>query len=110
MEDCNTIMLHIKTTIDPRNYRLRLERYSEDIAQIAHKLNSYSYEPTTIDLFERKASLKTKMDSLKLSNVQIISAIKNNQEVMENQIMAQVNDILNLKSEFQEYHSISNDY
>lgn len=103
-------MPHTTPQLENSNYVVKLERYSKDISQIASKLNSYSYEPTTKDLFDRKTSLKEKMDYLKQMNSEIIDSITSKREVMENQIMAQVNEILNLKSEFQEYHNLSNNY
>ncbi|MDP5230915.1 MAG: hypothetical protein NWQ38_11015 [Cellulophaga sp.] len=96
---------YTETITENKNYIVQLERYSKDMVQLDTTLNSYTYEPRTRDLFERKISLKSKMAQLKQNNTEILNAIKFETSVMENQILEQVHQILNLKSEFQEYQN-----
>ncbi len=97
-----------KDFLDKRNYLIKLERYSKELDQLDVKLNSYTCEPKTEDLFERKSLLKQQMHRLKKTNQEIIYSVKERKDLLENQvdrIKIQLQEFITLQSEFHAYYS-----
>jgi len=102
-----------KSSLNTRNYIVRLERYTKDLEQLNSQLNSYTCEPKTKDLFERKNVLKNQLERLRKTNQEIIFSIREKKELMENQlerIKAQFDAFGNLQSELQDYYSIAHSH
>ncbi|QWX85150.1 hypothetical protein H0I23_05800 [Cellulophaga sp. HaHaR_3_176] len=98
------------TTDFGRNYILKLERHSKDLAQLDSKLNSYMCEPKTYELFERKNSLKKRMERLKKSNQDLILSLKEKKGMVSaqiEQIKNHYSDFMNLQSELKDYYTVS---
>ncbi|WP_158978482.1 hypothetical protein [Cellulophaga sp. L1A9] len=97
-----------KNLLTNRNYLIKLERYSKELDQLDVKLNSYTCEPKTEYLFERKSLLKQQMYRLKKTNQEIIETVRERKELLENQIdriKTQLDDFITLQSEFHAYYS-----
>ena len=110
MEDLKINSTQQKNLFNNRSYLIKLERYSKELDQLDVKLNSYTCEPKTEDLFERKSLLKQQMHRLKNKNQEIIEAVKERKELLENQvdrIKIQLEDFVVLQSEFQAYYTSS---
>lgn len=64
------------TNLDDNIAVTRLERNIRDVQQLRCKLNSYHYEPKTYGMFERIESLKNDLETLKKSEQEIVTALK----------------------------------
>lgn len=96
-----------------RNYIVKLERYSKDLAQLDSKLNSYMCEPKTYELFERKNSLKKRMDRLRRSNQELIKNLKEKKGMVSaqiEQIKELYSDFINLQTELRDYYTVVNSH
>jgi len=87
------------TTIEKSNLVLRLERNQREVRQLRNKLSSYVCEPRTYNLFERIETLKTGLDRLSNSNLEIIQALKERKKSVEDYVE-------NVKQQFSEFHEL----
>tara|TARA_R110002050_G_scaffold56512_1_gene127041 strand:+ start:141888 stop:142223 length:336 start_codon:yes stop_codon:yes gene_type:complete len=88
------------------NYIVKLERYTQDLALLQAKLNKYTCEPKTKDLFERRNFLKQQMLRLQKSNQEIIRSLRERKELMEDQlerVKTQFDEFMSLQSALQDY-------
>lgn len=102
-----------RSSLTSSNYIVKLERYTKNLEQLNSKLNSYTCEPKTKDLFERKNILKIQVERLKRTNQEIIFSIKEKKEGIENQlerIKAQFDAFRSLESELQEYYTVAHSH
>ncbi len=65
------------------NELLKLQRTNNGLAQLSNKLNSYTCEPCTYGLYEQVQSLKERMEDLRNSNNEIISAVKQHKQTFD---------------------------
>ncbi len=68
---------------DTNNIMLRLERNNRNLLYLKEKLSSYICEPKTLNLFEQKEYLGEKLDGLRNSNQELMSALKKRQLIFE---------------------------
>ena len=102
-----------KSSLNTRNYIVKLERCTKDLEQLNSKLNSYTCEPKTKDLFEKRNLLKNQMERLKKTNQEIINSIREKKEVMENQlerIKVQFDAFGILQSELRDYYTTAHSH
>ena len=57
-------------------YILRLERNNKDLTQLKDRLSSYMVEPRTYSLFQQIEYLRNRMEYLRNTNQEILSALK----------------------------------
>ena len=70
------------TSLEPKENMLviQLERNLMDVDQLRNKLNAYYCEPQTYSHFERIESLKNGLESIRMTNKEIINSLKGHKE------------------------------
>lgn len=110
MKDSKINSTQKRNLLNNRTYLIKLERYSKELDQLDVKLNSYTCEPKTEDLFEQKSLLKQQMHRLKKTNQEILETAKERKVLLENQmdrIKIQLDEFMSLQSDFNAYYSSS---
>lgn len=77
---------------------LRLERNNSQILSLKDKLSSYVCEPKTLSLFEHMESLKSRLERMRDSNLEVISMLKDQKKTLE----TRKENIINRFKEFKE--------
>ncbi|NAS13646.1 hypothetical protein [Poritiphilus flavus] len=77
---------------------LRLERNNSQILCLKDKLSSYVCEPKTLSLFEHMESLKSRLERMRNSNLEVISMLKDQKKALE----IRKENIVNRFKEFKE--------
>lgn len=71
---------------DANSILLRLERNNRNLSYLKEKLSSYVCEPKTLNLFEQKEYLREKLEGLRNSNQELMSALKQRQVSFEDRM------------------------
>lgn len=62
---------------------LRLERINSDISSLNVHLNSYTCEPKTPGLFERKQDIKNRIESMRTTNRELINSLREHKKTLD---------------------------
>lgn len=71
---------------EPKNCIVQLERNNHTLSQMRKKLSSYMYEPKTNSLFEQSEGLKSKMNTLKKTNTEILNLFREQKQIVNDEI------------------------
>ncbi|WP_291869547.1 hypothetical protein [Maribacter sp.] len=85
---------------------MRLERSYKNILELKTRLNSYSCEPRTYNLFEQLEDLKLSIELIAISHIKLMTALKSPAhfvEVQLQQVKEQIKDALILENRVSDY-------
>jgi cell fate (sporulation/competence/biofilm development) regulator YlbF (YheA/YmcA/DUF963 family) len=85
--------------VDKSTLVMRLERYQKDVDQLKCQLNSYTCEPRTHSLFERFESLKSGLETLSATNLEIIQNLKEKKKAVDSYMES-------AKEQFAKFHQL----